>query len=658
MTLSKIEFGRDVLSDVETASRKEWIETNGLGGFASSTIIGLNTRRYHGLLTASLKPPVERYVFLSKIEENLIIEGVTFELGVNQYPMVVHPKGYEHLEKFSLDPFPVFTFRIRSCVLEKSVVMIHGQNTTVVVYRLLEGPDDVILSLRPQFAFRDYHGLIQYRDDLSEEVEITADYARVKPFAELVDVFVSFSGGTAGYKSWWYRNNEYLREKDRGLDYKEDLWSPFYILSQIGQAREVGLAASTNHVDPKSIPALVAGEKKRRKKIQDRMSLKDPLAKKLAVAANSFIVDREGDLKSVIAGYHWFSDWGRDTMISLTGLTLVTGRFEDAKTILGTFASYCTQGMIPNRFPDAGEEPEYNNIDGTLWFFIAVFDYLRFTRDEKFVLETLYPILQDIVDHHLKGTRFNIMVDQDGLLAGGQEGVQLTWMDAKVDDWVVTPRKGKPVEVNCLWYNALKIMEDLATRAKKPEEQERYSGLAEKARGSFNKEFWNEEQACLFDYIDFNHRDASIRPNQIFALSLPFPILDSDDRRRKVLEVVGNELLTPHGLRSLNEKDSQYIGRYGGNQYRRDSAYHQGTVWVWLIGHYISAFLTVYGKTRNSLKEARSLLESLEAHLGDGGLGTVSEIFDGSEPSLPKGCISQAWSVAEILRALHEIETK
>ncbi|HEX9868936.1 MAG TPA: amylo-alpha-1,6-glucosidase, partial [Candidatus Tectomicrobia bacterium] len=381
-----------------------------------------------------------------------------------------------------------------------------------------------------------------------------------------------------------------------------------------------------------------------------------PVVRLLVAAADQFIVSR-GEQHTVIAGYHWFSDWGRDTMIALPGLTLTTGRTEVARSILLEFSRHVDRGMLPNRFPDAGEQPEYNTVDATLWFFEAVRAFVQAGGDAKFVQGTLYPVLNDIIDWHRRGTRYGIHVDDDGLLTAGEEGMQLTWMDARVDNREVTPRRGKPVEVQALWYNALRSMEALACRFGDQADQQQYHELATQAQSSFKRQFWNDAAGCLFDVVDGDQRDGSIRPNQIFAVSLAYSMLSSDQSKR-VVDVVARELLTPYGLRSLSPNDPQYRGRCEGDPRSRDGAYHQGTVWAWLMGPFITAYVKVHGRSAAARQQAFTWIDGMCAHLYDAGLGQVSEIFDGDAPHQPRGCIAQAWSVAEWLRAVVTEATK
>jgi predicted glycogen debranching enzyme len=657
-----IRFDRRICGDLAAASAREWLETNGIGGFASSTITGLNTRRYHGLLVAATKPPLGRILMLSKLEETLIINGSRYELSANQYAGALYPQGFQYQTGFRLEPFPIFTYEIEGITIEKSVLMIQGENSAVVQYEMRErggtsssGSQSISrgsrsLELRPLIAFRDYHSLAHENSALNTEVRIESGLATFAPYAELPALHFAHDADEIDAQAYWYRNFEYQRERERGFDFTEDLYSPFALkFDLIGRTR-ASLISSTERREAGRAREYALTETLRRRKILKSAPLKDELISSLTLAAEQFIVARE-EQKTVIAGYHWFSDWGRDTMIALPGLTLVTGRFDAARSILSEFARYVDRGMLPNRFPDAGEMPEYNTVDATLWFFEAVRSYLAYTRDYDFVRASLYGVLTEIIDWHVRGTRYRIRVDADGLLAAGEEGVQLTWMDAKVGDWVVTPRAGKAVEIQSLWYNALKITEELAARFNDEANRSRIAQMAGRACESFNESFWNEEAGALFDVIDGEGgRDASIRPNQILAVSLPFSML-SREKARRVVEIVERHLLTPYGLRSLAPDDPKYRGRYEGDALHRDGAYHQGTVWAWLMGPFVTAYLKAHGRQPAARERARVWLANFEAHLTEAGLGQVSEIFDGDAPHAPRGCIAQAWSVAEILRA-------
>jgi predicted glycogen debranching enzyme len=647
-----IRFGREICGDLEAARRREWLETDALGGFASSTLLGLNTRRYHGLLVASLRPPVERYVLLSKLEETLVIGERRFELGVNQYPGAVHPEGYRYLEEFRLDPFPVWVYRVEGVELEKSLCMLQGENSTVVQYRVRAPAEGLRLEVRPLLAFRDYHSLTHENPALNPQVQQEAGRATVTPYADLPSLHFVHDADALDGTGFWYRRFEYQEERERGLDFQEDLYSPFSLLFDLGRRSTASLLASTEARDVSQVAFLVQAERGRREALAAASPVGNELVRALALAADAFVVAR-GDQKTVIAGYPWFCDWGRDTMIALPGLALVTGKPDVARSILLEFARHVDQGMLPNRFPDAGEAPEYNTVDASLWYFQAVQALLQYTDDTPWVLERLYPVLADMVDWHLKGTRYGIRVDEDGLLLAGEAGVQLTWMDAKVGDWVVTPRRGKAVEIQALWYNALCLMERLARAREDSGAAERYRKVAGQAKGSFNSLFWNEEAGCLYDAVDGDFRDSSLRPNQVLAASLPSSML-SREKAKAMLEVVERELLTPYGLRSLSPNDPRYQGRYEGDARTRDGAYHQGTVWAWLMGPFLTAYLKANGRSVAARTKAAEWLEGFREHLLEAGLGQVSEIFDGDSPHRPRGCIAQAWSVAELLRAAVE----
>ena len=653
-----IQFKRETCGDLDLALRREWLETNGLGGFASSTIVGLNTRRYHGLLVAALKPPVERFVLLSKLEETLFIDGQPFELSANRYPGVVHPQGFRYLTRFRLDPFPVFTYDIEGVEIEKIVFMVHGENSTVVQYELRKNdyPErpNLWLELRPLVAFRDYHSTAHENGSINPAVEQHAGIATVTPYQGLPSLHLAHNAVELRETGDWYRNVEYDVERKRGLDFSEDLFNHLVLRFDLLLDRQAWVIASTEQRDVAHAAECRQVEIARRRSaiLSSPLRLEDAFAQDLSAAADQYIVSR-GDEQTVIAGYHWFSDWGRDTMIALPGLTLLTGKHEIARSILRTFAKNVDQGMLPNRFPDAGETPEYNTVDATLWFFEASRAYLAYTGDLEFVRNELYPVFADIIAWHIRGTRYGIKTDESGLLSSGEPGVQLTWMDAKVGDWVVTPRRGKPVEIQALWYNALCIMEDLAGKIGDELSQKRYHNMAAVAKWSFNRLFWNEESNCLYDVVNGETVDPSIRPNQIFTVSLTHSMLPLD-RAKAVVEKVEEHLLTRYGLRSLAPSDPNYRGRYGGGSAGRDGAYHQGTVWPWLIGPFITAYIKVNGGSDLARRQAAEWLAPLRDHLADGGLGQISEIFDGDAPQRPRGCMAQAWSVAEILRAYVE----
>jgi predicted glycogen debranching enzyme len=636
-----ISFERDICNDFDAASSREWLETNGIGGFASSTVSGANTRRYHGLLTAATRPPLGRVTMLSKIEETVIVDGERYELSANQYPGKIYPQGFRYLKSFRLDPFPVWVYEVGGLEIEKRVFMIDGENTVVMRYQLPRRTRTPIeLELRPLLSFVDYHQLQHEHQGFVSSSEIGKDLVTFKVpglpplhFNSTFDVELT---------SHWYRNFEYAIERERGFDFREDLYQPFVLRAEL--KRNANLIASTEVRNASNADRFEKGEIKRRTSLVKKAAPKNEFTADLVLAADQFIV-RRGDGRTVIAGYPWFSDWGRDTMIALPGLTLATDRPEIAKRILLEFSSSISQGMLPNRFPDAGDVAEYNTVDATLWYFEAIRAFVEYTAAYDFVRENLYTKLVDIVAWHLRGTRYNIHVDTDGLLYAGEPGVQLTWMDAKIGDLVITPRTGKAVEIQALWYNALKIMADLAERFGDDEDRKKYLAMADLAKLSFNALFWNEADDCLYDVVDNGYRDPSIRPNQIFAISLPHTMLDVE-RAKLVVDKLEAELLTPVGLRSLSPKDPRYVKVYAGSPFERDSAYHQGTVWGWLIGPFVDAYRRVYPD------RDRDFFGGFRTHLTEAGIGQVSEIFDADAPHAPRGCVAQAWSVGELLRVL------
>jgi predicted glycogen debranching enzyme len=647
-----MKFDSKTLSDFDKARAFEWIETNGLGGYASGTVSGAHSRRYHGLLVAALHPPVRRTVLLSKLEETIVLKNENnpvdhYELGCNQYPGAIHPKGYTHLITFERDIFPAFIYKAGEVVLKKTIACVHGENTTIILYEVVEAPGSFTLELLPLSSSRDFHSLCHANDVIGTHYLFDDGCFRTVNYPEGTELFISVPGSEFIEQQGWYRNFEYSVEQYRGLDFHEDLYTHGKFSVTLKKGQSLGVIISTEDPSGRNALKLLAAEKKRREKVIKDFSW-DNNVKRLVLAADQFIVKR-ADLNTIIAGYHWFADWGRDTMIALPGLCLTVGRAKDAKRILKQFAESVSEGMLPNRFPDYGEALEYNTIDATLWFFHAIHEYYKSTEDKTF-LKSIFSVLQEIITWHYKGTRYNIKVDPDDeLLGGGSEGVQLTWMDAKLGNWVVTPRRGKPVEINALWYNALCCMEVFAETLGQPEEAARYKIKASHVLKSFNEKFWNEKKKCLYDYIDGNIKNEDLRPNQIYALSLSFPLL-SGDRAKKVLQTVTDNLLTSRGLRSLAGFHKEYRPAYGGDIWKRDGCYHQGTVWSFLLGPYVDALFFVKGEKGRT--EALRLVKRFLDHLDEAGVGTVSEIFDADPPHTPRGCIAQAWGVGEVLRVI------
>jgi predicted glycogen debranching enzyme len=647
-----IAFDRSICGDLSGAKHREWLETNGIGGYASSTIAGLNTRRYHGLLVAATRPPLWRMVMLSKLEETVVIRGHRYDLSTNRYPGAVYPAGYELIKQFRLEPFPTFVYEVEDIEIEKRIFLVHRQNTVVIEYdfRRSDGARsaEIAFELRPLIAFRDYHSTARWNDALDPAFAIEGDRVTLKPYDGVPPLHIAFGPAQIERVGDWYYNFELDAEFERGFFDKEDLFNPLVAKYAPGPEGSVSFVASLEAHGASEIPDLRKTEIQRRADLIRSSRHSDSFITSLTTAADQFIV-RRGELHTIIAGYHWFGDWGRDTMIALPGLTLSTGRAEVARGILETFARHVNQGMLPNRFPDDGPKPEYNTVDAALWMFEAAQAYLGDTGDWAFGENTLYDALAGVIEWYGRGTRYGIKVDTDGLVQAGEVGSQLTWMDAKVGDVVATPRHGKPVEVQALWYNALRIMEALARRFGRVSEAASYATMAELACRSFNDAFWHAKEGYLYDVIDGERRDTSLRPNQILAVSLSHSMLDSD-RTRSVVATVERKLLTPRGLRSLATGDPRYRGRYLGDAVARDTAYHQGTVWPWLLGPFFTAYLKIHDWDESSRANVQAWLEQFAEHLNEAGLGQVSEIFDGDAPLEPRGCIAQAWSVAELLR--------
>jgi len=674
VALPKIHLEQNVLSDLNKAIQLEWVVTNGLGGYASSTVLGVNTRKYHGFLIAAFNPPIDRRVLLNKLDEEVQIGSKSYSIWSNEFEYGIQPNGYRFLSGFSLNPFPTYKYTVEEVQLRKTIFMLHGKNATVVSYDIFNPHNDkVSIRVFPLVNCRHFHSITD-KDKLNWEF-IQKPFEQgviVHPSVPLSTLIISSDGGQyfAG-KGQWMERMHFRVDSSRGESCQDDGFQPgwfesnvapeerkkFFVVATAGKTE--GEAKNTFSSICKDIEALRDQELKRREgllvKFQEQYSdikIEDWL-KWLVLATDSFIVNRVSTkARSVIAGYHWFEDWGRDSLTSLPGLTLVTGRFEDAKQILLTFKHYCRRGIIPNRFPDdEGEKPDYNTVDATLWYFNAVLQYLKYTEDFDFVRVELWNALRSIIEHHIQGTLHNIRVEDDGLIAHGH---QLTWMDASVNDRVVTPR-GKAVEIQALWYNALKTMELLATRFNQKEDAKKYSSMAEKARKNFIKEFWNAEKGFLFDVVHEGQAVSSLRPNQVIAVALDFSMLDKA-MGEKVVETVWKGLFANYGLRTLPEDDPRYIGKYLGDWSHRNQAYHNGTAWAWLLGPFTTAFL----KLKNHEERWRAfafntfLRPLFQKETFQAGLGTISEIFDGDPPHTPRGCIAQAWSVAEPLRAFVE----
>jgi predicted glycogen debranching enzyme len=635
--------------------RQEWLVTNGLGGYASGTVGGVASRRYHGWLIAALPAPWGRYMMLNHLSELLkFSDGSTALL--------------QHLTEFRLESgLPVWRYEVQGVTLEKHIILPYGQNSVHLTYRVIAGGQPIRLRLRPALHFRPHDASVSATDVGPYTVTAMENRYEITGASELPPLRLFLTGERAAFtvESMRLLDLIYRGEEDRGYDFKGGLWSPGYFRVDLAPDREATLSASTESwetflaLDPQEV---AAAERQRRERLLSAAlpSVCDPPVRELVWAADQFLIApaaraedavraraESDEARTVIAGYHWFTDWGRDTMISLEGLTLTTGRWREAGYILRTFAHYVRDGLLPNLFPEGGREGLYHTADATLWFFHAIHRYLLLTEDWP-TLQVLLPTLRDIVEHHLRGTRFGIGVDpQDHLLHQGDADRPLTWMDAKVGDWIVTPRRGKAVEINALWYNALRLFAGWLRKEESETAARTYDELARRIRDSFNRRFWYADGGYLYDVIDGDQGDDSAcRPNQLLAVSLDYPVLDQE-RWAAVVDVAAKRLLCPVGLRSLAPGHPDYKARYFGDVRARDAAYHQGTVWAWLIGPFIDAWLKVHPENRRA---ARRFLGGFMEHLSEACVGSVSEVFDAEPPFTPRGCVAQAWSVAEVLR--------
>ena len=669
----ELAFGEEDTHDAELMLGREWLVTNGLGGFASGTLAGVPTRRYHGLLVAALPTPLGRTVMFNHLSEWLRLpSGVRHQIGGQERAggQLDWP-GAKHLREFRLEAgLPVWRYELDGHVVEKRVLMVHSQNTVHVTYRLVEGEGPLRLKLRPALQFRPLEEAVHGRADETYTVTSTEDRLELSTGQKYPPLRLKIYGlrATFALDGGKIQNVHYRTEARRGYDHTGELWSPGYFSVDVSKEVTATLVGSTENwelIRALSPEDAQGAEHERRERLlaSAAPAAREGVAAELVLAADQFVITPSGrqedaarahaageEVRSVIAGYHWFTDWGRDTMISLEGLTCTTGRHREAGWILRTFGQYIRDGLIPNMFPDGANEGLYHTADATLWFFHALGRYLKIT-DDAVTLEVLLPKMRDIVERHLEGTRFGIKVDpSDGLLVQGEEGYQLTWMDAKCDGWVVTPRRGKAVEINALWYNALRLLEGWTRAAGDAAQAEELSRHAAACQRSFNERFWYEEGGHLFDVVeswDLNGaNDPACRPNQLLAVSLEHPVLEWA-RWEPVLNVVREKLLTPVGLRSLAPDHPDFKPTYHGDLKTRDAAYHQGTVWGWLIGPFIDAWLKVHPEDRAG---ARQLLEGFLSHMDEACVGSISEVFDAVPPFTARGCVAQAWSVAEVLR--------
>ena len=646
---------REDLADFAQASSYEWLLSNGLGSYAAGTVSGACTRRYHGWLVTALDPPVQRTVMVAKCEVNVEYRGHTYALSSNEYADgTLDPQGYRYLEYFRLEgQMPVWIWSMSDLRIRQRLWMLHGEHAVYAEWTVLHAGAPVALRITPLCTYRDYHSETQGGWTPAVTHHSTSCTITAGPTAQPFEL--TSDRGAFKFDPAWHWNFKHRVEDERGLDAREDLFRPGHFEVTVEPHGSLILTLATDST-PAPLLALAREEARQHALITALPSSTPAWIAQLALAADQFIVTRGDGGATVIAGYPWFTDWGRDTMIALPGLTIPTGRTEVAAQILRSYAAHLSDGMLPNRFPDSGAAPEFNTVDATLWYFVAIDEYLQATNDWSLV-QDLYPALQDILDWHVRGTRFGIHIDpNDGLLAAGVSGVQLTWMDARVGDWVVTPRHGKAVEINALWQRALCAMQRFAAHFVYKTDQVDFERRAALHAQSFSTRFWSPASGYLFDVIDGPDNaapDASLRPNQLCAVALTNTLLDHA-QRRAVVDRCLEQLWTPHGLRTLAPADSRYLGVYRGGPHERDGAYHQGTVWPWLLGPLARAHFMTYRDSAAAL----ALIEPLAGHLNHACLGTVSEIFDGDEPNRARGCFAQAWSVAAILSTWHFIETQ
>ena len=675
MRLPAINITQEALSRFDDVIQKEWLVTNGLGGYASSTVLGINTRKYHGLLVAALHPPGDRTVCLAKLDEEVSVGDNIYPLGANEFQGKIFPQGYLSLKEFSLNPLPRYVYKVEDVEVRKTIFMPKEKNAVAVAYKILNrSASEAKIRVFPLLSGRHFHSVVdRWRSPLDYTQKQNAREVEVTFNAPKATVTACATKGEFSEKTAWIERLYYREEGMRGESSLDDCCQPGYFAVSVPPKLEdefaiVTAASESSQKSREILDAIGATmydvEAQLKRELEQRDDLlvhfynshrEVPISDWLnwiILAADAFIAKGAGDRKSVIAGYFWFETWGRDTFISLPGLMLATGRFEDAKKILLDFMRHSKQGLIPNFIQDRSGEPAYNTVDATLWYVNAVLQFLKHTGDFKFIRKQLWENLKAIVDSHEKGTAFGIRLDSDGLLS---HGPRLTWMDAEVDGKAVTPRAGKAVEIQALWYNTLKTMRLLANRFDETRLAEKYGEMAFEAQKSFNEKFWDDEKGCLFDVVNDTGVDASLRPNQVIAVALDFTML-SNDRSERIVDVVQHELLTPYGLRTLARSDPRYKGMYVGDRRSRDQAYHNGTVWPWLLGPFTTAFLKVKGHGDFRLEYALKnfILPLFTRQIFEAGLGTLSEIFDGDAPHAPRGCVAQAWSVAEPLRAYVE----
>lgn len=645
--------------DLTALLNLEWLETNGIGGYASSSVVCANTRKYHGLLVAPNNPPADKKFLVSKVEERILLKNVYSDLSVNQYVGAIHPTGQQFLKEFNRLPIATWEYGGKGWSLRKKLFMVPGSNTTVLVYEN-KSKNSFEIEIHPLLVFKDFHATFS-KNDFDFYYEEEDKHIKIYAYPDSMPFFIDWSQGEFVEDRAWYENFKLEKEEYRGQQSIEDYYRIGYLKTELKQGQHLKLVFTTE--DSLLDKAASGLEKKKLKHIESLRDekIKDSFYNDILISGNQFLIDRKStNSKSIIAGYHWFMDWGRDAMISMRGLTIATGDKNSSKSILSTFLKYLDKGMLPNRFPNQdGQDVEYNTIDATLWLFIAMYEYHKKFGDAAYIEENL-SALENILLAHIRGTRYDIHVTPEGFLWGGEEGWQLTWMDARVDGYVVTPRIGCPVEINAIWYNALCIYEEFCKNSS-CEVHEDICGIKEKFKSNFAEYFLNDDGYLNDVVIPTQDPDKIFRPNQIYAISLPFSILNKE-REKDILAQVGDKLLTNYGLRSLDMGNPEFKGNYAGNQWDRDTAYHQGTVWPFLLMEYWQAYMKVNGPNKESRKAVVKAFEPLKNHFYNSNcIIGISEIFDGKSPSTGRGCVQQAWSVAALIKLysehkLYEIE--
>lgn len=657
---NKYSYGRGSFKTIEEGNEISWLLTNGIGGYASSTICGGSNSAFNSYLTASFNPPVERYVILSRTQEYITLSERSYDLTSQTY-VNYNKEGQKYLQKFIFDDVPEYYYGVEDINIKKTIALEHEKNTVVICYEIQNGSEDMTFSILPLFNYRPI-GLTSDKSQMNFKTKINNKILSIYPAKDKVINFYISEGTYFDRKELpvTMATPNYLVDEDNyniidnrtGCLSLDNHFTPYEVKINVRpfENKRIYVKCSTDEIDNKDGFKIVMDHKNRMNDLVNLAGYEDNFINNLVKSADNFIVKRNSTgLKTILAGYPWFTDWGRDTMIAFEGLTLVTNRINDAKEILLSFAKYIKNGLVPNVFPDKGTEPMYNTVDASLWYFQAVYKYLVYTGEDddfKFIYDNIYPKLVEIINAYMNGTDFSIKMDDDYLISAGDGLDQVTWMDVRVGDFVVTPRHGKPVEINALWYNALCIMKILSERYN--DTRIDYSRFADKVKESFNLKYWNEDKNCLYDVVEPN--DDKIRPNQIFAVSLPFTLLD-EDKEKKIVDTVYKYLYATYGLRSLSFTEEGYNNKYIGKLIDRDKAYHTGTTWAYLFGPFISAYCKVNNYSKESIKKAEYMCKLFEDHLKDGCINGIAEIFDGDFASVSRGCYTQAWSVAEVIRS-------